>query len=156
MEKLGLDVTQKYHDLYSFDSGIVHCIGLIKYFVVSLDQILAKNVLMDVVIANIPPRFGMLLSRPWGAKVKGTLQLNLSYATIPVFDQLRKLYREKKMKYMITIKEKPINHLINVVHTNLESFVFYTDSGLNDVDIQLLEVDDVQEISESFSVVLNK
>lgn len=54
------------------------------------------------------------------------------------------------MNYMITSKEKPINHPINVVHTNLESFVFYTNSGLNDVDIQLVEVDDVQEISESF------
>jgi hypothetical protein len=31
--------------------------------VVSLDQIPAKNVLMDVVVADIPPRFGMLLSR---------------------------------------------------------------------------------------------
>jgi len=29
----------------------------------SLDQIPAKNVLMDVVVADIPPRFGMLLSR---------------------------------------------------------------------------------------------
>lgn len=27
MEKLGLDITQKYHDLYSFDSGRVCCIG---------------------------------------------------------------------------------------------------------------------------------
>lgn len=63
IEKLGLDITGKYHDLYSFDSGRVRCIGLIKDLVVSLDQIPAKNVLMDVVVADIPPRFGMLLSR---------------------------------------------------------------------------------------------
>ena len=60
----------------------------------------------DVVVVDIPPQFGMLLSRLWGAKLKGTLQLDFSYATIPVFGQLRKLYREKKMKYMITRKEK--------------------------------------------------
>jgi len=90
---------------------------------------------MDVLVADIPPRFGMLLSRSWGAKLKGTLQLDFSYATIPVFGQLRKLYWEKKMKYMIISKEKPMNHLINVVHTDLESFVLYSDSGLNDVDI---------------------
>ena len=35
MEKLGLDITRKYHDLYSFDLGRVHCIGLIKDLVVS-------------------------------------------------------------------------------------------------------------------------
>ena len=41
MEKLGLDITRKYHDLYSFDSSHVRCIRLIKYLVVSLDQILS-------------------------------------------------------------------------------------------------------------------
>jgi len=71
---------------------------------VSLDQIPTKNVLMYVVVADIPPRFGMLLSRSWGDKFKVTLQIDFSYATILVFGQLRKLYREKKMKYMITSK----------------------------------------------------
>ena len=85
MEKLGLDVTRKYHDLYSFDSSRVHCIGLIKDLVVSLDQIPAKNVLMDVVVANVPPQIGMILSRSWGEKIKGTIQLDFPYATIPVF-----------------------------------------------------------------------
>lgn len=51
-------------------------ISLIKDLVVSLDQIPAKNVLMDVFVADIPPQFGMLLSRSWGVKLKGTLQLD--------------------------------------------------------------------------------
>ena len=55
MEKLGPDITKKYHDLYSFDSDRVRCIGIIKDLVVSLDQIPAKNVLMDVVVVDIPP-----------------------------------------------------------------------------------------------------
>ncbi len=88
---------------------------------------------MDVVVADIPPRFGMLLSRSWGAKLKGSLQLDFSYATFLMFGQVRKLYREKKMKYMITNKEKPMNHQINYVHTDLESFVLYSDS-FNDVN----------------------
>ena len=65
MDKLGLDITRQYHDLYSFDSSRVRCIGIIKDLVVSPDQLPMKNVLMDVVVANIPPRFGMLLSRSW-------------------------------------------------------------------------------------------
>lgn len=60
MEKLGLDITGKYHDLYSFDFGRVRCISLIKDLFVTLDQILMKNVLMDVVVVDIPPRFCML------------------------------------------------------------------------------------------------
>lgn len=83
MEKLGLDITQKYHDLYSFELGRVQCICLIKDLVVSLDQIIAKNVLMDVVVADIPPRFGMILSRSWGAKLKGTLRLDFSMRLFP-------------------------------------------------------------------------
>ena len=73
MEKLGLDITNPYHDLYSFDSGHVYCLGLIKYLVVSLEKIPTKNVLMDMVVADIPPCFGMFLSRSWGAKLRGTL-----------------------------------------------------------------------------------
>jgi len=155
MDKLGLDVTRKYHDLYSFDSSRVRCIRLIKDLVVILDQIPIKNVLMDIVVADIPPRFGMLLSRSWEAKLKGTLQLDFSYATIVVFGQMRKLYQEQKMKYMITSKEKSINHPINYVHTDLESFVLYSDI-FNDVDSQLVEAESIPEIEENFREVLNK
>ena len=155
VEKLGLDITRKYHDLYSFDSGRVRGIGIIKYLVVSLDQIPTKNVLMDVVVADIPPRFGMLLSRSWGAKIKGTMQLDFSYAIIPVFGQMRKLYREQKMKYMITSKEKPVNHPINYVHTDLGSFVLYSDS-FNDVNSQVVEVEDIPEITKNFREVLKQ
>eukprot|EP00253_Pinus_taeda_P019497 PITA_19497 len=153
MEKLGLDITRKYHDLYSFDSSRVRCIGLIKDLVVSLDQIPAKNLLMDVVVADIPPQFGMLLSRSWGSKLKGTLQLDFSYATIPVFGQMRKVYREQKMKYMITNKEKPVNHPVNYVQTDFESYVLFADN-FNEVDSQLVQVEDIPDIAENFREVL--
>jgi len=51
----------------------------------------------------------------------------------------------KKVKYMITIKEKPINHPINYVHIDLETFVLYSDS-LNHIDSQLVEANDISEI----------
>jgi hypothetical protein len=35
MEKLGLEITRPYHDLYSFDSRKVKCDGLIKDMVVT-------------------------------------------------------------------------------------------------------------------------
>ena len=66
MEKLGLNITHPYQELYSFDFGYVHYFGMIKDLVVSFKKILAKNVLMDVVVVDIPPRFSMLLSRSWG------------------------------------------------------------------------------------------
>jgi hypothetical protein len=77
MDQLGLDITRPYKDLFSFDSRKVKCLGLIKELVVSLSQIPAKNMVMDVVVANIPPKFFMYLSRSWDAKLKGTLQMDM-------------------------------------------------------------------------------
>ena len=48
---------------------------------------------MDVVVVDIPPKFGMLLSRSWDAKLKGNLHMDMSYATIPVVGQERRLYK---------------------------------------------------------------
>ena len=63
MDKMGLEVTRPYKDLFYFDSNKVRCIGLIKYLVVSLSRIPTKNMVMDVVVDDIPPKCGMLFSR---------------------------------------------------------------------------------------------
>jgi hypothetical protein len=87
MENLGLEVTRPYKDLHSFDSSKVKCIGLIKDLCITLAQITTKSLVMDIIVVDIPPKYGMFLSRSWGAKLRGTLQLDMSYATIPVFGQ---------------------------------------------------------------------
>jgi hypothetical protein len=127
MDQLGLDVTRPYKDLFSFDSRKVKCLGMIKDLVVSLAQIPAKNMIMDVVVVDIPPKFGMLLSRSWAAKLKGTLQMDMSYATIPVFGQDKRLYREVLLKYMVSNKSQPSNHPIYSVETELGSSIFFND-----------------------------
>ena len=63
MEKLNLDITRPYKDLFSFDSSQVRCLGLIKDLCVSLVQYPTKTILMDIVVADIPPKYGMLLSK---------------------------------------------------------------------------------------------
>ena len=95
MEALGLSITKPYQELYAFDSKVVKSLGVIKDFVVNLTQLPMKSVIMDVVVADITPKFGMLISRSWAKKVGGTLQMDLSYATIPIFGgENRRLYRE--------------------------------------------------------------
>ena len=105
---------------------------------------------MDVVVVNIDPSYVMLLSRSWGAKLRGTLQLDFSYATISVFGQLRKLYREVKMKYMITSKDKPKNHPIHSGHIDLESFILYNYHSIDDLYSQNVEGD---SIFQNFQIV---
>ena len=55
MEELGLEITKSYHDFYSFDSRKVQCLGVIKDLVVTLFQLHMKSVVMDIMVANVPP-----------------------------------------------------------------------------------------------------
>ena len=87
MERMGLEITRPYKDLFSFDSKRVQCIGLMKYVAVGLTQVPAKKMVMEIVIADIPPKFGMMLLRSWEEKIKGTMQMDLTYANIPVFGE---------------------------------------------------------------------
>jgi hypothetical protein len=73
MEELGLEDTRAYHDLYSFDSRKVQCLGVIKDLVATLFQLPMKSVVMDVVVADDPPNFDMLLSRSWIKRLGGTM-----------------------------------------------------------------------------------
>ena len=50
VESFGLDITRPYKSLYSFDSINVSCLGFIKDMVVTLAQILAKSIVLDVVL----------------------------------------------------------------------------------------------------------
>ena len=95
MDELGLSITKPYHDLFSFDSIKVKCLGLIKYLIVNLTRLPLKSIMMDIVVANIPPKFGLLLYRSWRKRLGGTLQMDLTYATIPMFGgETKRLYRE--------------------------------------------------------------
>ena len=60
--------------------------------VVTLTEIPFKTVVMDVVVTNIPPKFGVLLSRYWTSKLKGSLQMDMSYYTIHVDGVNKRLY----------------------------------------------------------------
>ena len=129
MDNLGLDITRPYKYVYSFDSRKDKCIGLIKELVVSLHQIPEKSILMDVVVEDIPFKVGMLLSRSWAAKFKETLHMDMSYATIPIFAEQIRLYRENRLAYMIRSLECPQNHPIYSIDTDLGSTIFCNESS---------------------------
>ena len=73
MESLGFEITRPYKYIYSFDSSRMKCLGLIKDLCVNIAQIPAKCLLMDIVVADVHPKYGMLLSRYWGDKLQGTM-----------------------------------------------------------------------------------
>ena len=81
---------------------------------------------MDIVVADIPPKFGMLLSRSWTKRMGGTIQMDWSYATIHVFGgEHRRLYREIQMAYVISDQENPTNHPLYAVNEYMGSCILY-------------------------------
>ena len=89
---------------------------------------------MDIVVADIPPKYGMLLSRSWGAKLQGSLQMDMSNATIPVFNQNRRLYRESHMRYMVSNLDKPNNTPIYSIQSSLDSFILCNEDEITQPD----------------------
>ena len=85
MDELGLSITKPYHDLFSVDSRKVKCLGLIKYLVINLSQLPSKSTMMDVVVDDIPPKFGLLLSHSWSKRIRGNVYMDLTYSTILMF-----------------------------------------------------------------------
>ncbi len=124
MGELGLDITRKYHYLFSFDSKKVHYLGVTKDLAVTLQQIPIKSILMDIVVADIPLKFGMLLSRAWAYKLGGNLQMDLSYAIVPIFNgETKRLYRETKYAFNVSNANAARNHPIYGVEQDLGCYM---------------------------------
>jgi hypothetical protein len=133
MDELGLEITKSYHNLFSFDSRKIKCLRLIKDLAVTLTQASMKTMVMDIAVADIPPKFGCLLSRSWMKRLGGTLQMDLSYATIPIFGGVnRRLYRESQLAYIISDEKNPANHPIYSVDIGMGSCILQIDDSLPD------------------------
>ena len=87
---------------------------------------------MDVVIVDIPSQYGLLLSRSWGAKMGGSLQLDMKFATIPMFGgQFTRLYRETILAYTVRDPQNLNNFPIYIVDQYLGNCILSFDNGLD-------------------------
>ena len=125
MYEIGLSITKPYHDLFSFDSRKVKCLGLIKDLVVILTQLPSKSLIMDIVMVDIPPKFGLLLSQSWSKILGGTLQMDLTYATIPMFRGETKVWklRDSFMFFELSYIPRDLNHLADSLSVSVRLFV---------------------------------
>lgn len=58
------------------------------------------------------------------------------------------------MKFMISSKEKPTDHSIHVVYTDLGSFILHSDMNLVDDNSQLVEILEVSDVISSVQKVV--
>ena len=121
--------------------------------VVSLAQLPMKSVIMDVVVADITSKFGLLLSRSWPKKVGRTLQMDLSYATIPVFGgENRRLYREMQFAYIVTDDKNHTNHPLYSVDKDLGTCMLHFSDEDNSASLLQVEKEKPINIAEKKNI----
>jgi hypothetical protein len=112
MEQLNLRISRPYHNICALDSQTIEVQGLIKGFQVHLAVFPDIMFEMDIVVIDVPDVWGMLLNRKEAADLGGSLQMDLSYATLPTPDgRTFKLNREVYRKYHVEDPKNPKNEL---------------------------------------------
>jgi ribonuclease HI len=82
MEQLTLRISRPYHNICALDSQTIEVHGLIKGLQVHLAVFPDIMFEMDIVVIDVPNVWGMLLNRKAVANLGGSLQMDLSYATL--------------------------------------------------------------------------
>ena len=104
----------------AMDKREVTVIGTINALPYRLITCLDKELTMSVLVVDIPPQYGMLLSRKWRVAMGGSLQCDLSFSTFNIDGNLVKINREPKSIYMI--EEEIEDDMINFVDIDVNAF----------------------------------
>jgi hypothetical protein len=91
------------------DSKEIKGFGLIKDLHFKLVVYLDISILTNVVVIDVSDAWGILLSIKWVVNLGGSLQMDLSYATIPTCDGTSiNLHREQFKRFQV---EDPNEHM---------------------------------------------
>ena len=92
------------------DSRQVKVEGMIENQLVRLAKYPDIQITMDILVIDVPDKWGMLLSRKWGATLGGSIQMDWTYATISASEfSLVKLYSEKEKRHHVENPQRPLN-----------------------------------------------
>ena len=101
MKGLGLNVDTTQGRRCAMDKREVAVIGTINALPHRLIAYSDQELTMSVLVVDIPPQYGMLLSRKWSAAIGGSIQCDLSHAAFHIDGNLVKVNRDPKNVYMI-------------------------------------------------------
>ena len=122
MKGLGLNVDNTQGRCCAMDKREVFVIGTINALPYRLTAYPDKELTMSVLVVDIPPQYGMLLSRKWSAAMGGSIQCDLSHATFQIDGNLVKVNREPKNVYMI--EEEIEDDMKDFVDIDVKAFRF--------------------------------
>jgi hypothetical protein len=95
-----------------------------------------KSIVIDIVVADIPPNFGMILSMTWAKKVGISLDMYITYATIHVFGGEHKiLYREVRLAYIVSDHQNLGNHPIYDVEDEIGQYMFHINDDVLEISV---------------------
>ena len=98
-----------------------------------------------MVVADVPPRYGMLLSRTYSKRIGGTIQMDMKYETIPLFvGETRRLHREERYAYVLSEGSSHINYPIYIVEDAMGSCMLYGGSDYDKDVYPLIHMNDVK------------
>jgi hypothetical protein len=113
MEQLNLRISRPYHNICALDSQTIEVFGLIKGLQVFLKAFPDITIEMDIVVIDVPDLWGMLINRKSAADLGGSIQMDLSYATLPTpSGGTFRLDRETYRKVRVEKPEAPIDELV--------------------------------------------
>jgi len=150
---LNLKITKPYHNVCAMDSREAETHSIILNLQVRLAAYPNITFPMNILVIDVPDGWGMLLSRKWAATLGGTLQMDLSYATIPSSENsFVKLYREKERKCHVEDPKEPMNEFIYHMHEigNYEMPLDFLASFKERFKDELPHVCDVWDTMDSF------
>lgn len=120
MKDLDLKVDNTQGRCCAMDKREVAIIATINALPYRLSTYPEKELTMSVLVVDIPPQYGMLLSRKWSATMGGSLQCDLSHAMFQIDNKVVKINREPKCFYMIVEDEN--DNMACFVDTYVDSF----------------------------------
>jgi ribonuclease HI len=113
MEQLNLRISRPYHNICALDSQTIEVFGLIKGLQVYLKAFPDISIEMDIVVIDVPDLWGMLINRKSAADLGGSIQMDLSYATLPTpSGGTFRLDRETYRKVHVEKPEAPMDELV--------------------------------------------
>ena len=76
MQQLNLKTTRPYQNVCAMDSRPVEVEGMVENHLVRLAKYPDIQITMDILVIDVPDKWGMLLSRKWGATLGGSIQMD--------------------------------------------------------------------------------
>ena len=123
MEKIKLRVTGTYHNVCTMDAREVNVVGIILNLHVKLAKYPDIDMLMDVVVIDVPDNWGMLLSRKWAATLGGYIQMDWTYSTILASKNTRVILHREKLRKQHVENPKSLEMNLYIALITLETML---------------------------------